>query len=302
MSLTFDQALGLGHALRDELGTLPIAVGTSRNSQTHSVAMRFSSLKLVDDRDVLRAIARLGIHPKYLDKSVVTPRMHSKSSYEKPTRNTVHPGLSFGHINGTAGTLGALVYTRRHHHPRLLGAGHILTNAGHASPGDLLLQPGPFDGGTPNDAVATLGRTLPLAVSHNRCDVALGRPLSTRNLDAAIADVGPPRGMWPVSPPVGTRVFKRGRSTSLTHGVVSAVGLSGLSVELRGRCFGFDDVIEVRGENSLPFSLGGDSGALVLDRNHHAIGIVFAGDPTSLVSFVCPIAPCLDALKVTLAL
>ena len=55
-------------------------------------------------------------------------------------------GVSIGHRDITAGTLGCLV--RKGGVTYILSNNHVLANSNAASPGDPILQPGPYDGGT----------------------------------------------------------------------------------------------------------------------------------------------------------
>ena len=56
-------------------------------------------------------------------------------------------GVSIGHYRITAGTLGCVVRDRSTGARLILSNNHVLANSNDASPGDLILQPGPTDGG-----------------------------------------------------------------------------------------------------------------------------------------------------------
>lgn len=66
----------------------------------------------------------------------------------------LRPGASIGHRDSTAGTLGAIV--RRDAQRYLLGNNHVFAMLNAAQIGDPILQPGPSDGGTLDDAIARL--------------------------------------------------------------------------------------------------------------------------------------------------
>jgi hypothetical protein len=51
----------------------------------------------------------------------------------------------------------------------------------------------------------------------------------------------------------------------------------------------------------VPFSRGGDSGSLVVDGNHQAVGLLFSGNDIN-VTYASPIDAVLHALRVELAL
>lgn len=111
----------------------------------------------------------------------------------------------------------------------------------------------------------------------------------------------------------GLLVKKWGRSTGLTRGRISSVVVGGEPVEynitsyfgpmdsqsFRGTVF-FDEVYEIDPIGG-PFSLGGDSGALVVtdaDGAEQAVGIVIAGARER--SLALPLAPMLERLHLTL--
>lgn len=78
-------------------------------------------------------------------------------------RPNVPAGVSSGHFNITAGTLGAIVKDRLTGERLLLSNNHVFANSNDAQVGDAILQPGPADGGlNPGDMVARLERFIPL--------------------------------------------------------------------------------------------------------------------------------------------
>jgi len=110
-------------------------------------------------------------------------------------------------------------------------------------------------------------------------------------------------------------VEKVGRTTQHTTGVVVGQELMPISVQVGSGTYGFQgnvvfaDVWVVHGDTDL-FSDNGDSGSLVVSRNHDgtksAVGLLFAGGPDSSApggkkSLILPLQPILDELGVTLA-
>jgi len=71
---------------------------------------------------------------------------------ERPIR----PGISVGHYNITAGTLGTIVHSSIHNAEFLLSNNHVFADTNAGVYGDPIYQPGPYDGGGPEDTVATL--------------------------------------------------------------------------------------------------------------------------------------------------
>ncbi len=70
-------------------------------------------------------------------------------------------GVSIGHSKITAGTLGVLAH-RTTGEAVILSNNHVLANSNAGVPGDLILQPGPADGGRTADAIATLITYVPI--------------------------------------------------------------------------------------------------------------------------------------------
>jgi len=203
------------------------------------------------------------------------------------------PGYSIGHFNITAGTYGFLVRDlrrcccaqeascdcscKKEECPGdylILSNNHILAASNQASKGDLILQPGPIDGGVyPADAVATLERFEPIVFGgsgYNLVDAAVARPLESRNVTSAIIGSLIPRGVDQAF--IGGPVIKAGRTTQVTTGRVIAVnatvvvgGYSGGAAQFRHQII------------TSAMSAGGDSGSGLMDRNLNAIGLLFAG-------------------------
>lgn len=78
-------------------------------------------------------------------------------------RPTIPSGVSSGHYQITAGTLGTIVTDRVTGEKLLLSNNHVFANSNGASINDPILQPGPADGGqNPGDVVARLQRFVPI--------------------------------------------------------------------------------------------------------------------------------------------
>ena len=145
------------------------------------------------------------------------------------------PGFSMGHQAITAGTFGCIVRDIRHGNSQpgegdylILSNNHVLADVNAGKPGDLILQPGPFDGGLfPSDAVATLERYEPLVLTqfagpgYNLVDAAVAKPSHSRHMTASIIGQIMPQGVDQAR--VGTFVIKAGRTTQVTVGIVIAV-------------------------------------------------------------------------------
>jgi hypothetical protein len=89
-------------------------------------------------------------------------------------------GISIGHPNVTAGTLGAFVIDNTDRASCILSNNHVMGDSNAAVVGDGILQPGAFDGGvSPADIIATFKRLVML------------NPGATNRVDGAIAQIVP---------------------------------------------------------------------------------------------------------------
>jgi len=167
-----------------------------------------------------------------------------------------------------------------------------------AKQGDQILQPGPLDGGEPEaDVVATLDRWVrPEPNSEKNLDAFLGRVGDRDAVSTEIEGIGRLKGVS--SPDFNMRVMKVGRTTGLTSGEITLLSAS-INVQYDDNLIlTFDDVI---GTNVM--SAGGDSGAILVNEDRRAVGILFAGGGGGGdISFYFPIERVLDALRVSLIL
>ena len=242
-------------------------------------------------------------------------------------RPVVPPGVSLGHYHITAGTFGCLV--RRGGEVFILSNNHVLADTDQGRQGDPILQPGPSDGGTADDRIATLADAVPLdfgtaspdcpvadwsarllnyvagalgsrhqlqAVKQtagvNQVDAALARPLAPDLVKSEILHIGAPTGVGAAD--LGMEVQKTGRTTGHTRGTITQIDAT-LRIDYDGRPALFTGQV-VAG----PMSQPGDSGSAVLDMDGRVVGLLFAGSDAATV--INPIDDVLSALDVELAL
>jgi hypothetical protein len=223
-------------------------------------------------------------------------------------------GVSIGHRNITAGTLGCLV--KKNGEIFILSNNHVLANSNDAQPGDAILQPGPHDGGRfPDDHIAELYEFVPIlflvpepptdcptargvalllnsiakaigsdvrlhAVStraeENLVDAAIARPLNEEDVSTEILEIGTINDL--IQGELGMAIKKSGRTTGLTTGEIVQVDVT-VNVQYgAGRIARFTDQLMAG-----PMSQGGDSGSAVLDNNNNLVGLLFAGSDTSTI-------------------
>jgi hypothetical protein len=238
-------------------------------------------------------------------------------------RPIIPPGVSIGHVDVTAGTFGCLV--RRGSEIFILSNNHVLANINQGQPGDAIIQPGRYDGGSLADKVATLAEYIPLdfggtssdcgiatsvekalnvaakalgskhrvmayqtSPGENLVDVALARPLNPDQFIPDIYKIGRPKGIREVT--LGTNVQKTGRTTDYTKGRITQIDVT-TAVDYNGRLATFTDQLMASAMSS-----GGDSGSAVLDEQGYVIGLLYAGSPVA--TLINPIQTVLDLLDV----
>lgn len=221
-------------------------------------------------------------------------------------------GVSIGHRDITAGTLGCLV--KKNGEIFILSNNHVLANSNNASIGDPILQPGPYDGGTlPADHIANLEDFVPISIGglpsecpiaigaadllnrlakmfgsgarvmavstqaeENLVDAAIARPLNPEDVSNEILEIGTISGSAPGE--LGMAIKKSGRTTGLTTGEIEQVDVT-VNVQYgEGKIATFSDQLMAGA-----MSQGGDSGSAVLDNDNRLVGLLFAGSETSTI-------------------
>lgn len=213
----------------------------------------------------------------------------------------LRPGLSIAHPDVTAGTLGGFV--RLPSGLAVLSNNHVLAASDAAAVGDPVLQPGPADGGTAADRVATLAAFQRFSATGNLVDAAVATVDEGVEVDPGAVPGGPLLG--PVPRPDGIdpddEVEKVGRTTGHTRGRITAVEVDGVAVQFDQGVLSFDDQVEIEGVAG-GFSAGGDSGSVIWrSRDRAPLALLFAGSDTggaggAGVTFANPLATVLDVL------
>jgi Fibronectin type III domain len=213
-------------------------------------------------------------------------------------------GVSTGHPAITAGTIGARV---KDSSGRVfaLSNNHVYANQNDASLGDIVLQPGTYDGGIyPDDKIGELYAFQPIDFSggSNTMDAAIALS-SVESLGNSTPEGGYGTPSSQIGDAfIGLNVQKYGRTTGLTHGTVSGIDFNvqvcyeQLWIFCTKSAY-FSDQIEISGSG---FSGGGDSGSLIVtdDGNNKPVGLLFAGSDTT--TFANRIDLVLNAFGVTI--
>ena len=231
-------------------------------------------------------------------------RAHATGAQQKRQR-PARPGCSIGFRfpdapagSLMAGTLGALVEADGVRY--ILSNNHVLANENALPIETLIFQPGLLDGGsTATDSIARLARFVPLTTNgNNSVDCAIARLTDDNAVSPSILPkVGRLKSSDPIEAAEGMRAEKTGRATGYTTGTVFDVSAT-VTVQFDLGMLTFADQILIRGDSG-PFSDGGDSGSLVVDRGSgRATGLLIGGVPNYAIAN--HIAPVLHSLNVTL--
>ncbi len=198
-------------------------------------------------------------------------------------------GISIGHVNITAGTLGGLMRDKASGDVVIVSNNHVLADSNEAAIGDPIVQPGPTDGGTdPADRIASLTRFVPIdfsASGQNRVDAAIATPVNPADVAWNTLDIGPetPRIRRVVGESdLGDYVQKTGRTTEHTQGFIQALFATvQVKYDLFQKATFVDQMIVSQSTAEEDFSSGGDSGSLVYDAEKRLVGLLFAGSEGS---------------------
>jgi len=205
------------------------------------------------------------------------------SSERKRRIDPIVPGVSVCHIEGTAGTIACIVYDAADGTPYILSNWHVL-HSPDGEIGDTIVQPGPFD-----DNRTHLNGLGKLVRSHlgqaGDCAIA---SIDTRQFQSPIIDLAVTPDQLG-EPELGDKVIKSGRTTTVTHGIVTRVDTivkidyGGHVGEVSVGCFEIGVDPAHPPENG-EVSMGGDSGSAWLFKAANGrttsvmAGLHFAGE------------------------
>lgn len=221
------------------------------------------------------------------DKDVRPVRLNAKLQNAAPRKSAINPivpGVSIGHPDISAGTAGCVVYDANNAEPLLLSNWHVL-QGGNGRLGDRIVQPGRHD-----DNRVSRNEVGELVRSHLGLagDCAVAR-IDTRGLQDDILGFDVPVQALG-EPELDDRVIKSGRTTGVTHGIVTRVhvrvnidyGEPGAPNVVQIGCFEIEPDPRRRARNN-EISMGGDSGSAWMEaRRGRAtatmVGLHFAGE------------------------
>lgn len=195
------------------------------------------------------------------------------------------------------GTLGCIVRDNATNDPMMLSNFHVMCVDDSWAVGNTMAQPSRVDGGScPGDQVGALVRAQLTSSVDAAVSSIAGRPHVCE-----ILEIGDVNGTAVATNSMAVR--KRGRTTELTHGTVTAVDYTtnvdygdGLGVVT------FTDQIRIVNDSaqSAFFGKKGDSGSVVVDASNNVVGLYFAGNSSGTVGVANQIAAVLSALDVSI--
>jgi hypothetical protein len=239
-------------------------------------------------KDYIRKQSELDLIPQKVDGIVTDVIEVGKITPQNSLRSKVRPicpGISIGHQNVTAGTLGG-IFLDADGDLVTLSNNHVIAAENKAKSGDIIFQPGPLDNPGPESFkgwkdnpenlhyYGTLKKFNQIHNENNLHDSAIAaiHPSYINNnlvnatfpsLNRTIAGFGDARLQMPVQ--------KLGRTTGYTTGQV----ISLKATFTIGYDFGpatFNDCIVCTS-----MSAGGDSGSIIMDMDMNAVALLFAG-------------------------
>jgi len=335
-------------SIRNTLNETRQELMAKQNVIATGIGYKYAAGQRTDDLCIICSVENKKAKASLSKKDLIPPRIQDVVTDVTPTGPFVarqdptgrfRPapgGVSIGHVNITAGTLGCLV--KKDGTIYILSNNHVLANSNEASIGDSILQPGPHDGGQhPQDQIAELSDFVPITFEGDGGNGGGGGPdcptasFVASVLNALAAGVGSSTRLRPyritpaqtenrvdaaIARPLNPDDVE---NTILEIGTVASTreGELGMAIKKSGRTTGFttgtiqqvDVTVRVNyGANKVAtfvdqlmagsMSQGGDSGSAVLDNDNNLVGLLFAGSDTSTI--INRIGNVFSALGVTL--
>jgi len=259
---------------------MALGIAEGEGKSDFRLAVRLQRKSLADDDAILE---RLGASAKgEIDVKYVGKVSRQNTPWYQTRQRPLLIGCSIGHVDITAGTLGAFPVHNATGQRVNLSNNHVLANEDMAHPGDDIIQPGDYDNGTGSaDHCGSLLDFIKFTTHGNLVDAAIASIDSAIDFDETkLKGIGHLRGV--ISNPIrpGDEVMKVGRTTGVTSGIVTAVELDDIVVDFDIGALSFDNQIEIEGAGPNAFSAGGDSGSLIVNSEQLACGLLFAGGDT----------------------
>lgn len=276
-------SVGIGYKIKDGKRTKDLAIQFTVESKVAPETLETLGTEAIPESFTIggMTIPTDVIQRKYEASFRVVPE--AEGGQRKKRIDPVMPGISIGNVRISAGTFGSIVYDRADSTPYILSNWHVL-HSPKGQIGDDIVQPGRHD-----DNRVEQNRIGKLVRSHlgvaGDCAVA---SIEDREFKAEILDLSTvPEKIG--EPDLDDKVIKSGRTTAVTHGIVTRVHT--ITKIDYGDPVGVQSVggFEIGPDPAHPaengeISMGGDSGSLWLFKNNAGkvsnvvAGLHFAGE------------------------
>ena len=276
-------SVGIGYKVREgvRLNKIAISFTVSKKARPESLeALGTQSIPpffTIDGIDIPSDV----IEREYAPSFKLMPE--AEKDLSKQRLDPIVPGGSIGHPTITAGTIGCIVYDRQNGTPCILSNWHVLQGPS-GKIGDVIVQPGPYDDNRINSNAAAV-----LVRSHlgPAGDCAIAR-IQGRGFKPELIVLGVAPNQLGAAE-LGDKVVKSGRTTSVTHGVVSRIHVTS-KIDYEGnvgevQIGGFEiEPDSTNPPNDGEVSKGGDSGSVWLFKTPQGkasdiiAGLHFAGE------------------------
>jgi len=269
-----EKIIKIKRSVEDELFKRPGVTGVEigykikNGKQTNDLAIRVHVKEKKDvDKDQIIPDAIEGV------KTDVLERIYYPAA-DTTTYDPLMGGISIGKCDiVNAGTLGCIVFDNASNDPMLLSCWHVIAREG-CNVGDVICQPGRSDGGQcPNNGVASLQRWR----INEKVDCAVAKLDSSRGKKCEIADMLGINGTSIAQ--FGQEVWKRGRTSNVTRGIVESIDFSSL-IDYGGTTgpIMVKDQIGIAPDLivNLSFFEEGDSGSVLVNSNNEVVGLLHA--------------------------
>jgi endonuclease G len=206
-------------------------------------------------------------------------------------------GISIGNqLTGGSGTLGATVFDSKSGQQLILSNWHVLCGRLDCEPGEPILQPGTGggDAGTPADLFARVLRFQFNAQVDAAVAVLTGHRFCSEEM-LGLGHMTPRMG----SPTLGLEVSKSGRTTGVTAGRITDVGVDsevnyGGEVGVRE----VRDQLFIKSDAGAVVVLPGDSGSVWVDSAQRPVALTFAGTSSGTRCTANPMPAVVEALDI----
>lgn len=299
-------SIGIGYKMTDKRRTrklcLQFTVGEKGGSAIEALDSReIPKTLMVASEEIPTDVMQRTFHPAFQLETLET------SNPRKTRQNPLLPGISVSHRDGSAGTLGLVVFDRQSGDPCMLSNWHVLHGFS-GEVGDPIVQPGPHD-----DNNADFNHAGVLLRSHlgHAGDCAIAR-IEDRAFEQEIFALSVTPSQI-VRVDLGDVVIKSGRTTGVTRGVVrrtDVIAVINYSGQGPTEIGGFEIGPEEDTPPDLEVSMGGDSGSAWLIANEDGsasdrlAGLHFAGETPGNPdehALACYAHSVLDKLDISLA-